>query len=581
MGLEPGYLISKHVKLVRMLKRGGMGSVWLAEHLGLSTKVAVKFMSASAADDPTMVTRFTREATFAAQIKSPHAVHIYDHGVTDEGDPFIVMEHLEGEDLASRLKRKDPMSYEELSEIVVQTCKVLSKAHQAGIVHRDIKPGNIFLLEAHGEIFIKLLDFGVAKIDNEEAELTATGAMVGTVVYMSPEQLLSARRVDHRTDLWSLAVVIYRILTGELPFKDDEGIGALCQALENGIFFPPSTINSTLPPELDGWFERAFRRDPSARFASAWEFADSFCATIGMSMVLGPPSSRSASMPPPRQNQKGDSVATQRPRMRWDPATSQQMRFGSSPPGRGVDEVSAHTKDAPSAAERSVFSKGKSEAPVITVAGDNAAPPAEDPSSASGSRPLTLGGTASNPPGVPRGSAFRRIVLGGLTFVMVAGLGIGGAHYFGLLHLDRYVNLPGLDLARFTKQPSGDRAVASAATSLPSLPSVQPVQPVPPVQPAPQVTASASAAPRAAEPAPPPAPAPAPSLGPKASSSVRSGKQVSGSRAGASAAPAAPPPPQATAAPSAAPSAAPPAAPSAAPAPPAPPNPSDLLHRRE
>src|SRR5262245_40600415 len=143
MGLEPGYLVSQHVKLVRMLKRGGMGSVWIAEHLALKTQVAVKFMSVGIADDPAMVTRFIPEATYAAQIKSRHVVYVHDHGMTPEGDPFIVMELLEGEDLASRMKRLGPLPLEEVATVLLQTCRVLGKAHQIGIIHRDIKPSNI------------------------------------------------------------------------------------------------------------------------------------------------------------------------------------------------------------------------------------------------------------------------------------------------------------------------------------------------------------------------------------------------------------------------------------------------------
>src|SRR5262245_20579689 len=145
MGLAPGYLVSKHVKLVRELQRGGMGSVWIADHLALETQVAVKFMAAAIAKDPAATARFTREATSAAQIKSPHVVQVHDHGVTPEGVPFMVMELLHGEDLSSRLKRCGPLSIDASAEIVFQVCRVLSRAHQLGIIHRDIKPSNIFL----------------------------------------------------------------------------------------------------------------------------------------------------------------------------------------------------------------------------------------------------------------------------------------------------------------------------------------------------------------------------------------------------------------------------------------------------
>ncbi len=270
MGLKPGYLVSKHVQLVRELKRGGMGSVWIADHLALNTQVAVKFMAASIVDDAAAVARFAREATSAAQIKSPHVVQIHDHGVTPEGVPYMVMELLHGEDLSTRIKRVGQMPLEEAAQIVVQVCRVLSRAHRAGIVHRDIKPSNIFLIDTDGETFVKVLDFGVAKLgDDGGHELTTTGAMVGTLVYMSPEQLLSARSVDHRADLWSLGVVVYRAITGELPFKNDDGLGALCRAVEKGSFAAPSTLVPGIGPEVDAWFERAFAARLEDRFRSA------------------------------------------------------------------------------------------------------------------------------------------------------------------------------------------------------------------------------------------------------------------------------------------------------------------------
>jgi eukaryotic-like serine/threonine-protein kinase len=281
MGLKPGYFVTKQVQIVRLLKRGGMGSVWIADHLGLKTQVAVKFMSAKVADDPSMVTRFNREATSCAQIKSPHVVQVHDHGVTADGDPYIVMELLEGEDLATVLRKKETLSLEQIGAIVQQMGKVLRRAHTLEIIHRDIKPSNIFLVESGDELFIKLLDFGVAKMGTEESDITSTGATVGTMVYMAPEQLLSARRVDHRADLWSVAVVVYRAITGELPFRDEDGVGALIRALEMAVFRPPSALVEGLPPEVDAWFAKSFQRDPAARYQGAREQAEEFLAAIG------------------------------------------------------------------------------------------------------------------------------------------------------------------------------------------------------------------------------------------------------------------------------------------------------------
>ncbi|MEO7328093.1 MAG: protein kinase [Minicystis sp.] len=277
MQLLPGRLVTESLRLVRLLGKGGMGSVWIADHLALHTQVAVKFMSAAAADDPTLVIRFEREASAAARIKSPHVVQTLDHGLmSPEGVPFIVMELLEGEDLARRLKRFGPAPMREVQAVLSQAGKALAKAHQAGIVHRDIKPDNLFLLDADGDLFVKVLDFGVAKQASDVSlGMTSTGSTVGTPHYMSPEQLLSAKHIDHRCDLWALAVVAYRMLTGRLPFRG-ETLGALSVALHQGVFQPASTFRPDLGPAVDAWFARALHREIDARFASVKELVDAF-----------------------------------------------------------------------------------------------------------------------------------------------------------------------------------------------------------------------------------------------------------------------------------------------------------------
>jgi eukaryotic-like serine/threonine-protein kinase len=282
MRIEPGYQLTPSVRLKRLLRRGGMGAVWEAEHLGLGSSVAVKLMTGSFVEDDPMVLRFSREAACTAQIKSPHVVHIYDHGANADGLPYIVMELLDGEDLAERLERGGPLGLFELAEVLSQVAKALGKAHQAGIVHRDIKLNNVFLQDVGGEVFAKLLDFGVAKQGASDSNsLTTTGVLVGTLAYMSPEQLHDAKSVDHRTDLWSLGVLAYRALTGKMPFSDDKGMGALMLAVSQGRFAPPSELRPELPAALDGWFLRALDGDPKRRFQSARDLADAFDAAIG------------------------------------------------------------------------------------------------------------------------------------------------------------------------------------------------------------------------------------------------------------------------------------------------------------
>jgi len=263
-----------------------MGSVWAAEHLTLKLPVVVKFVSTELAlSDELAVARFTREATAAARIKSPYVVQTLDHGVMADGTPYIVMEKLDGESLAERLDRTGPLTLAETQQVVSQVAKALSRAHQLGIVHRDIKPDNIFLVTSDDdELYAKVLDFGVAKFTNEpaDARVTASGAMVGTPGYMSPEQALVGKDIDHRTDLWSLAVVTYHALVGDIPFSG-ETLGALCVAIAQEPIRALSEQRTELPTTLDEWMARALCRDTAGRFQSAKQLAEAFDAAIAKS----------------------------------------------------------------------------------------------------------------------------------------------------------------------------------------------------------------------------------------------------------------------------------------------------------
>lgn len=280
--MDAGQKISDNIQLVRLLGEGGMGSVWVADHLTLHTQVAVKFMSSALAKDHAAATRFTREATAAAQIKSPHVVQIFDHGITPEGIPYIVMELMEGQDLGKRIETLGALGVEETAKVIAQTCKALAKAHNNGIVHRDIKPDNIFLVSTEDDIFVKVLDFGIAKQTGGDTGfgMTSTGMMVGTPYYMSPEQLVNAKAVDHRSDLWSLAVVAYHCLTGAVPF-DSETFAGLVITIDKGAFTPPSSIRGQVPTVVDAWFAKALSKEPTERFASAKEMADTFILAAG------------------------------------------------------------------------------------------------------------------------------------------------------------------------------------------------------------------------------------------------------------------------------------------------------------
>lgn len=280
--MEAGEQITSNLRLVRQLGKGGMGSVWVADHLTLGTQVAVKFMWRTFAEHPQFLERFRREATAAAQLRNPHVTQVFDHGVTATGEPYIVMEFLEGEDLGKRVKRQGPLPAALVADILSQAAKALGKAHQSGLVHRDIKADNIFLVDLDGDAFVKVLDFGIVKLGGEPSvSMTSTGGTFGTPLYMSPEQLLSAKHVDHRADLWSLGVVAYYSLTAAVPFQGDT-IGAISVAVHTGVFQPVTAHRPDLPPALDTWFQRVFRKNPDERFHSARELADAFhLAAVG------------------------------------------------------------------------------------------------------------------------------------------------------------------------------------------------------------------------------------------------------------------------------------------------------------
>ena len=273
-------MVNEHVRLVRPIGQGGMGSVWLGEHLGLDLPVAVKFISPELADNETALDRFVIEARTAAQLQHPNVVQIFDFGMASgsAGPPYIVMEYLEGEDLEQRIARKGCLEIDEVVSLVRAVAGVLEKAHELGIVHRDIKPENVFL--SGPERRVKVVDFGVAKSKKgRSARATEVGMLVGTPPFMSPEQFVDSAEVDHRCDLWSLAVVAYYALTGRYPFEGDS-LGALCIAIDRGIFKPPSRWRETLPPAVDLWFRKAFARPIEERFASAKAMSEALVAAV-------------------------------------------------------------------------------------------------------------------------------------------------------------------------------------------------------------------------------------------------------------------------------------------------------------
>jgi len=277
MKLAPGTMVSDSVRLLEPLGQGGMGAVWVGEHLGLKQKVAVKLILTEASHDPEFRQRFKREASIGARLNSPHCVQMLDYGVAADRTPYIVMELLQGTDLTHAVEIRGRMALGRVVGLIRQLAAVLERAHELGIVHRDIKPDNIFLV-GENESIVKVLDFGVAKQKATGGdEVTETGAVVGSPEFMSPEQALSSKHVDHRSDLFSLAVVAYCALTGELPYEIDT-TAQLWLRLATGERTPPSRYVPDLPAAVDSWFERALASRPESRFQSAKEMADALLA---------------------------------------------------------------------------------------------------------------------------------------------------------------------------------------------------------------------------------------------------------------------------------------------------------------
>ncbi|HEY3665671.1 MAG TPA: serine/threonine-protein kinase [Polyangiaceae bacterium] len=279
----PGTVILGRYRLDSLLGRGGMGSVWRAEHLQLRSPVAVKLLDSSISSNEQMLARFMREAQSAASLRSPHVVQIFDYGV-EAGTAFIAMELLQGESLAERIARLGPLPAEEVVRFLSQVLRAIGKAHETGIVHRDLKPDNIFICADEPE-FAKVLDFGVAKVKTGDlsgsaGSRTQTGMMIGTPYYMSPEQT-QAKDVDQRADLWAIAVIAYECLVGRRPFTGDS-FGELIIAIVTRPVPVPSQ-SASVPPGFDEWFVKGTQRDRERRFGSAREMADELAKLTGMS----------------------------------------------------------------------------------------------------------------------------------------------------------------------------------------------------------------------------------------------------------------------------------------------------------
>ncbi|KYG10530.1 hypothetical protein BE21_11405 [Sorangium cellulosum] len=285
-----------------------MGSVWVARHINLGSPVAVKFMAPTFATSAMFLARFEREARIAASLKSPHVVYVQDYGVDDD-TPYLVMELLQGEDLGTRLERVGRLSLVDATLILMQAGKAIRRAHEAGLVHRDLKPANLFLARAEEEQeeIVKVLDFGIVKETGVHLteEVTRTGELLGSPHYMSPEQVRGEKDVDQRSDLWSLGVILFCAVTGELPFQGDQ-LGAVIANILVAPVPSASTLAPDLPPAMDAFFARALARERAQRFQSIGEMIGELRRLAGMASPsipdLQPPCSGMPTSSQPRRS---------------------------------------------------------------------------------------------------------------------------------------------------------------------------------------------------------------------------------------------------------------------------------------
>ena len=273
-----GDVIAGKYRVDRVLGAGGMGVVVAATHTQLDQRVALKFVLPHMLAGEVSVERFFREARSTAKLTNEHITRVHDVGTLESGAPFIVMELLDGSDLAQLRRRVGKLLVPDAVEYVLQACEGLVEAHAAGIVHRDLKPQNLFVARRmNGAPLVKILDFGISKATGAAAvgqmNLTDSATVLGSPLYMSPEQMRSARNVDARSDIWSVGVILYELLAGKVPF-DGETVTELCLKVVIEKETPVSELRADLPPGLAEVVHRCLSKDPNERYASVAALAD-------------------------------------------------------------------------------------------------------------------------------------------------------------------------------------------------------------------------------------------------------------------------------------------------------------------
>ena len=400
--VKEGDLLAGKYRVERVLGVGGMGVVVAARHEQLEQHVAIKFVRDEALGDHEAVSRFLREARAAAKLRSEHAAKVLDVGTLESGAPYMVMEYLEGSDLAVVLDERGTLPVELAAEYLVQACEAVAEAHAAGIVHRDLKPQNLFLARTvGGGSRVKVLDFGVSKTLAGDgpasigAGLTQTRSMLGSPLYMSPEQMRSSRDVDARSDVWALGVVLFQLLTGEWPFEAE----AMPELVLKVVTDPPrslAAIRPEVPQGLVEVVERCLKKPPAERYANAAELAQAL-------EPFAPPESR---------------VTVERARMAMG-STSR----GPSPSAVGSTLASARTPPRTEATPAAWGTRSKTQASGSTTSVDEAPPTIAEATAVPPAKAPAVSTTisAAVAPGKSKRTTVAAIVAGA---AVVAGLGL-------------------------------------------------------------------------------------------------------------------------------------------------------------
>ena len=261
-----GNIVGKY-KIIRLIGEGGMASVYEAEHEMLGTKVAIKVLNPILSANAQIKERFRNEAKLMASLDHPNITKVIDFDEQPQ-QLSIVMEFLNGEDLNDKIKRNGPLTEKEITDVFSQTLSAFQYAHEKGIVHRDIKPSNIFILK-NGHV--KILDFGIAKLFGQGNEMTQTGTQMGTPIYMSPEQVKADKSIDHRSDIYSLGITFFELVTGKVPFEGNNQITVAMRHIKEKFPSPRQWIPST-PRAIERIILKACRKNPLDRYRTVLEF---------------------------------------------------------------------------------------------------------------------------------------------------------------------------------------------------------------------------------------------------------------------------------------------------------------------